>query len=233
MHERVDRAETEAARRTEEAQRAAREEIAREMHDVLGHRLSLLSLHAGALEFSPGAPEAEIARTAAVIRESAHQALQELRTVIGVLRAPTAEESGGTRPQAGLGDLERLFAESREAGRTSGPGWTSPPRKQSRPVGRVPHRRTGRRPRPDRPLRTGRAGGRPAHVRPGRRRVPPEGLATVGRMIRLLVVDDDPLVRSGLHLLFAGADGIDVVAEAADGTEVQPLVRAFTPPTSF
>ncbi|WP_327227878.1 response regulator transcription factor [Streptomyces platensis] len=48
-------------------------------------------------------------------------------------------------------------------------------------------------------------------------------------MIRLLVVDDDPLVRSGLRLLFAGADGIDVVAEAADGTEVQPLVRAFTP----
>ncbi|GAB7030083.1 hypothetical protein JCM4914_15440 [Streptomyces platensis subsp. malvinus] len=116
MHERVDRAETEAARRTEEAQRAAREEIAREMHDVLGHRLSLLSLHAGALEFSPGAPEAEIAHTAAVIRESAHRALQELRTVIGVLRAPTVEETGGTRPQAGLGDLERLFAESREAG---------------------------------------------------------------------------------------------------------------------
>lgn len=116
LHERVDRAETEAARRTEEAQRAAREEIAREMHDVLGHRLSLLSLHAGALEFSPGAPEAEIAHTAAVIRESAHRALQELRTVIGVLRAPTVEETGGTRPQAGLGDLEQLFAESREAG---------------------------------------------------------------------------------------------------------------------
>lgn len=116
LHERVGRAETEAARRTEEAQRAAREEIAREMHDVLGHRLSLLSLHAGALEFSPGVPEAEIARTAAVIRESAHQALQELRTVVGVLRAPTVEETGDTRPQAGLGDLERLLAECREAG---------------------------------------------------------------------------------------------------------------------
>ncbi|MGW8975155.1 hypothetical protein [Streptomyces platensis] len=50
-----------------------------------------------------------------MIRESARHALRELRTVTGVLRAPTVEESGGTRPQAGLGDLERLFAESREA----------------------------------------------------------------------------------------------------------------------
>ncbi|HET6861338.1 MAG TPA: histidine kinase [Streptomyces sp.] len=116
LHERVARAEADAVARTEQAQRAARDEIAREMHDVLAHRLSLLSLHAGALKFTPGAPEAEIAHAAGVIRESAHGALQELRTVIGVLRAHTAEESAVLAPQPSIGDLAKLVQESREAG---------------------------------------------------------------------------------------------------------------------
>ena len=75
-----------AARRAGAA--AAREAIAREMHDVLAHRLSLLSVHAGALEYRPDAPPEDVARAAGVIRDSAHQALQDLREVIGVLRAP-------------------------------------------------------------------------------------------------------------------------------------------------
>lgn len=47
--------------------------------------------------------------------------------------------------------------------------------------------------------------------------------------IRVLLVDDDPLVRSGLRLMFGGAPDIEVVAEAADGSEVQPLVEAHSP----
>lgn len=47
--------------------------------------------------------------------------------------------------------------------------------------------------------------------------------------IRVLVVDDDPLVRSGLRLMFGGAPDIEVVAEAADGSEVQKLVDAHSP----
>ena len=57
------------------------------MHDVLAHRISLLSVHAGALEFNPDASPEEIARAAAVIRDSARDAQEELRGVIGVLRA--------------------------------------------------------------------------------------------------------------------------------------------------
>ncbi|MEV7612699.1 histidine kinase [Streptomyces sp. NPDC089799] len=114
LRERAELAEADAALRAERAQQTAREEIAREMHDVLGHRLSLLSLHAGALEFNPGAPRAEIERAAGVIRESAHLALQDLREVIGVLRAPPGEF--GDRPQPGLGDVAGLVAESRQAG---------------------------------------------------------------------------------------------------------------------
>ncbi|WP_419998793.1 sensor histidine kinase [Streptomyces boninensis] len=108
------------AQAASDARREAREEIAREMHDVLAHRLSLLSVHAGALEFNPGAPEADVQRAAGVIRESAHQALEDLREVIGVLRAPAGGPAGagvaGARPQPTLADIGRLVAESREAG---------------------------------------------------------------------------------------------------------------------
>ncbi|WP_406086957.1 histidine kinase [Streptomyces virginiae] len=69
LRERAELAEADAASRAERARMEAREEIAREMHDVLGHRLSLLSVHAGALEFNPGAPRAEIERAAGVMRE--------------------------------------------------------------------------------------------------------------------------------------------------------------------
>ena len=111
LRERAVRAETEAQLRAERAQLQARESIAREMHDVLGHRLSLLSVHAGALEYRPDAPAEDIARAAGVIRESAHQALQDLREVIGVLRAPVQE-----MPQPTFADLPALIAESARAG---------------------------------------------------------------------------------------------------------------------
>ncbi|MET9683545.1 histidine kinase [Streptomyces coeruleorubidus] len=114
LRDRARRAETEAQLRAEQAQRLAREAIAREMHDVLAHRLTLLSVHAGALEFRPDAPPAETARAAGVIRESAHEALQDLREIIGVLRAGEPDDTG--RPQPTLGALDTLVAESREAG---------------------------------------------------------------------------------------------------------------------
>ncbi|MGW3381154.1 sensor histidine kinase [Streptomyces albogriseolus] len=114
LRDRAGRAETEARLRAEQAQRLAREAIAREMHDVLAHRLTLLSVHAGALEFRPDAPRDEIARAAGVIRESAHEALQDLREIIGVLRAGDSEDAG--RPQPTLAALDALVAESLQAG---------------------------------------------------------------------------------------------------------------------
>ncbi|MEV8549227.1 histidine kinase [Streptomyces glaucescens] len=114
LRDRARRAETEARLRAEQAQRLAREAIAREMHDVLAHRLTLLSVHAGALEFRPDASREEIARAAGVIRESAHEALQDLREIIGVLRAGEPDDAG--RPQPTLAALGTLAAESRAAG---------------------------------------------------------------------------------------------------------------------
>jgi signal transduction histidine kinase len=86
------------------------------MHDVLAHRISLLSLHAGALEIRPDASADEVAGAAGVIRASAHQALQDLREVIGVLRADTGQESDPERPQPTIADLPALADESRAAG---------------------------------------------------------------------------------------------------------------------
>ncbi|GAB3522312.1 sensor histidine kinase [Phytohabitans suffuscus] len=115
LRDRAHRAEAEQQLRVAQARQAERARIAREMHDVLAHRISLLSLHAGALEFRPDAPPREVARAAGVIRDSAHQALQELREVIGVLRDDPADEAPD-RPQPTLADLPGLVDESRVAG---------------------------------------------------------------------------------------------------------------------
>ncbi len=118
LRERADRAEEEAGLRAEQAHQRARTEIAREMHDVLGHRLSLLSVHAGALEYRTDATREDVATAAGVIRANAHQALQDLREVIGVLRAPVGElsEPGGELPQPRYADLPGLIEESSRAG---------------------------------------------------------------------------------------------------------------------
>lgn len=107
--------EAERQLRDEQAKEAERRRIAREMHDVLAHRISLLSLHAGALEFRPDATPEEIAEAARVIRESARDALVELREVIGVLREPLPGDSPEP-PQPTLGSLPLLVDDFRAAG---------------------------------------------------------------------------------------------------------------------
>ncbi|MEV0777383.1 response regulator transcription factor [Streptomyces sp. NPDC050428] len=52
---------------------------------------------------------------------------------------------------------------------------------------------------------------------------------TTTTAIRLLIADDDPLVRAGLTFMMGGADGIEIVGEASDGAEVDGLVRELTP----
>jgi signal transduction histidine kinase len=113
--ERVRHAEAEQHLLVDQARHAERTRIAREMHDVLAHRISLLSLHAGALEFRPDAPPDEVARAAAVIRASAHQALDDLRMVIGILR-DGADGEAPQPPQPTLAALPELLEESRAAG---------------------------------------------------------------------------------------------------------------------
>jgi signal transduction histidine kinase len=111
----VRRLQAEQQLRAHEARLAERTRIAREMHDALAHRISLLSVHAGALEFNRDASPAEIARGLSVIRSNARAAQEELRDVIGVLRSEPADETVQP-PQPTIADLGRLIDESREAG---------------------------------------------------------------------------------------------------------------------
>jgi signal transduction histidine kinase len=115
LRERAERLESEQRLSIELAQQAERQRIAREMHDVLAHRLSLLSVHAGALEFRSDATPEEVAEAASVIRASAHAALQELRDVIGLLREES-DESEPQPPQPTFAQIPSLVEESRAAG---------------------------------------------------------------------------------------------------------------------
>ncbi|WP_250037442.1 sensor histidine kinase [Paractinoplanes maris] len=115
LRDRAERAESEQQLRVAQARSVERTRIAREMHDVLAHRISLLSLHAGALEIKPHATPDEVTKAATVIRASAHQALQDLREVIGVLRTDRSDDAPEP-PQPTLGALPALADESRSAG---------------------------------------------------------------------------------------------------------------------
>ena len=95
---------------------AERTRIAREMHDVLAHRISLLALHAGGLEVRPDLSLDQARETAALLRATARQALEELRSVIGVLRENTRHEPALATPQPTLRHISRLVEETRGAG---------------------------------------------------------------------------------------------------------------------
>lgn len=115
LRERARRAEAEQGRRIAEARMAERRKLAREMHDVLAHRLSLVATHAGALEYRPDSSPDQLARAAGVVRSGVHQALEELRQVIGLLREED-DLLDEPEPRPTLADLPRLVAEARQAG---------------------------------------------------------------------------------------------------------------------
>jgi signal transduction histidine kinase len=115
LRDRADRAEREQAMRVAQARTTERARIAREMHDVLAHRISLVAMHAGALSYRTDLTQEETQRTAEVIRQNAHQALADLREVLGVLRDTPARDAV-ERPQPTLGDLDTLIEDERRAG---------------------------------------------------------------------------------------------------------------------
>ena len=115
LAERARSAEADRDRHVAEAVAAERTRIAREMHDVLAHRLSLLATYAGALEYRPDASPEQLAQAAGVVRAGVHQALEEVRDVVGVLREDPA--AGGVPPPSpDLDQLAGLVREARAAG---------------------------------------------------------------------------------------------------------------------
>lgn len=118
LRQRARDAEADRDARAARARTQERTRIAREMHDVLAHRISLVALNAGALEYRPDASPEEVGRAAGVVRENAHQALEELRGVIVVLREDPDGDPGTAPPQPTLRDLSALVDECRDSGMT-------------------------------------------------------------------------------------------------------------------
>lgn len=116
LRERALRAEAHRHLYEDRARMAERTRIAREMHDVLAHRISLLALHAGALKVRPDLPPEEVRETAELMRSTARQALEELRGVIGVLREEQWADPLPPSRQPTLSDIGRLVEETRRAG---------------------------------------------------------------------------------------------------------------------
>ena len=100
-----------------EARRIVIEErtrIARELHDVVAHRVSLMTVQAGAAKAVAAEDPEGALRAMGAVEEAGRQALDELRHLLGVLRPETGLD--GLGPQPGLADLPRLVEQTRGAG---------------------------------------------------------------------------------------------------------------------
>jgi len=114
LTERAERAEAERELLAHEAIVAERARIAREMHDAVGHRVSLMVLQAGAIEMA-ATDRDRVEQLACQVQVAGRKALDELRQAVGVLRAGEDDDAPLT-PQPGIDDLRRLVKECRSAG---------------------------------------------------------------------------------------------------------------------
>jgi len=115
LRDRAARAEAEQAARVAQARNAERARIAREMHDVMAHRISLVTMHAGALAFRDDLTNDQVKQTAHLIQQTSHQALEELREVLGLLREGVGDAEPEP-PQPSAGDIRVLVDEATAAG---------------------------------------------------------------------------------------------------------------------
>ena len=266
--------------REEERQRQISDErlrIARELHDVLAHNVSLINVQAGvALHLIDERPEQ--AREALTnIKAASAETLREMRSVLGVLRG--VDEEAPRAPAPSLSRLDALIASAaaagvdvdssvagsvaqlpagvdvaayrivqealtnvaRHAGRAAharvvvdyrddaltvqvdDDGAGAAPVIESPGTGRRDHRDARARDRARRIARGAAAAGR---------RLPRAGRSSPGRcdvVIRVLLADDQALVRGGFRALLDAQPDIDVVGEAADGSEAVRLARELVP----
>jgi signal transduction histidine kinase len=113
LRHRAESAEAEQALRVAQARDLERHAIAREMHDVLAHRISQISMHAGALAFREDLTADQMRAGISSIRDKAHEALTDLRAVLGVLRET---DHGRLTPQPTYADLATLVEDARGSG---------------------------------------------------------------------------------------------------------------------
>ncbi len=117
-----EQAEQQAREQLAEARRANSEErlrIARELHDVVAHSMSVIAVQAGVANYVAGTRPEEAARALSSIEETSRGALREMRALLGVLRneeTPGAGPGAGLVPAPGLADLKALADRTADAG---------------------------------------------------------------------------------------------------------------------
>jgi signal transduction histidine kinase len=124
---RSSREQLEVAERRHEGERALLEErqrIARELHDVVAHHMSVIAIQAEAAPYKTADPPKELVESFSDIRASALSGLNELRRVLGVLRSDRPDVA----PQPGLDDLPGLLESARSGGVTVTSGVSGTPR---------------------------------------------------------------------------------------------------------
>lgn len=115
LRQRAERAEAQRDLRLRKARSDERAAIAREMHDVLAHRISQISMYAGALAFRRDLDADQLRAGIGDVQERANDALADLRSVLGVLRDPdTGLVQHG--PQPTYDDIDDLIDISRAGG---------------------------------------------------------------------------------------------------------------------
>ena len=285
LHEAAVRA---AEAREAEAERAVADErrrIAREMHDVVAHSVSMMVVQAGGARRILERDPARAVAAAELIERTGRDALAEMRALLGVLHA---DEHSEYAPQPTLRDLEALVERARSAGvpvtlelsgerrelpagldlaayrvvqealtnvvkHSSGAPTTVSVHYRADAVEVwIADRGSGR---PDARLGSGghglvgmrervrmyggelhagrrRGGGFEVHVR-----VPARGRGSGGahgrsagmNTVRVLIADDQALVRAGFKMILDAEDDLDVIGEAADGLEAVELARRLKP----
>ncbi|GLZ79954.1 two-component sensor histidine kinase [Actinorhabdospora filicis] len=115
-----ERARQAEATREQEAERRVMEErlhIARELHDVLAHHIALINVQAQVAAHVLGSAPEQAREALGHVQEAGREALDELRTTVGLLRRPgSADEDAPTEPSPGLSGLPGLLASFRAAG---------------------------------------------------------------------------------------------------------------------
>jgi signal transduction histidine kinase len=114
VRERARRLEREREERAREAVAEERARLARELHDVVGHSVSVMTVQASAVRRLLRPDQEKEREALEVVEQTGRQALAEMRRLVGVLRRP--EEAPALAPQPSLGYIDKLVAHVRESG---------------------------------------------------------------------------------------------------------------------
>jgi signal transduction histidine kinase len=138
LRERAERAESEQRTLAREAVLEERARITREMHDVVGHRVSLMVLQAGAVDMAAEDP-VRVRQLAGQLQDAGRRSLEELRQLIGLL-TENGDEDAPLAPQPGLSDVDDLVEDARRAGLEVALTRCGTPRELDPTVGRTAYR---------------------------------------------------------------------------------------------